>query len=248
MAELNEAIRSGQLLLHYQPKFDLKRGCITGFEALVRWQHPRLGLLHPERFLPLAEMGDAIHALTEQVLDLALADLKRWQDEGRAYSVAVNLSARSLMDERFLVTLRGLLDRHGVRPDRLELEITETALMHDPERAATLLQRIADLGVKLSIDDYGTGYSSLGYLHRLPIHALKIDRMFVHDIPVNEHDGIIVRSTVAMAHHLGLEVLAEGVEDARTEALLREMGCDQIQGYHLSQPLPMRELTDWLAR
>lgn len=248
MAELNEAIRSGQLLLHYQPKFDLKRGRITGFEALVRWQHPRLGLLHPERFLPLAEMGDAIHALTEQVLDLALADLKRWQDEGRAYSVAVNLSARSLMDERFLVTLRGLLDRHGVQPDRLELEITETALMHDPERAAALLQRIADLGVKLSIDDYGTGYSSLGYLHRLPIHALKIDRMFVRDIPVNEHDGIIVRSTVAMAHHLGLEVLAEGVEDARTEALLREMGCDQIQGYHLSQPLPMGELTDWLAR
>jgi diguanylate cyclase (GGDEF)-like protein/PAS domain S-box-containing protein len=247
MADLERAIREGQLLLHYQPKYDLKRGRITGFEALVRWLHPRLGLLLPEHFLHLAEMGGAIHALTERVLDLALADLRHWQDAGRDYGVAVNLSAQSLLDERFLVLLQDLLRKHAVRPERLELEITETALMHDPARASALLRSIAALGVKLSIDDYGTGYSSLGYLHRLPIHALKIDRMFVRDMPVNEHDSIIVRSTVAMAHNLGLEVLAEGVEDGRTEDLLRDMGCDHIQGYHLSRPLPVEELTTWLA-
>jgi diguanylate cyclase (GGDEF)-like protein/PAS domain S-box-containing protein len=247
MADLERAIREGQLLLHYQPKYDLKQGRITGFEALVRWLHPRLGLLHPEHFLHLAEMGVAIHDLTERVLDLALADLRQWQDAGREYGVAVNLSAQSLVDERFLVVLQDLLRKHAVRPERLELEITETALMHDPERSSALLQRIAALGVRLSVDDYGTGYSSLGYLHRLPIHAIKIDRMFVRDMPVNEHDGIIVRSAVAMAHNLGLEVLAEGVEDGRTEALLRDMGCDQIQGYHLSRPLPATELAAWLG-
>lgn len=247
MADLDQAIRDGQLLLYYQPKYDLKQGRITGFEALVRWLHPRLGLLLPEHFLHLAEMGGAIHALTERVLDLALADLRQWQEAGREYAVAVNLSAQSLVDERLLIVLQDLLRKHGVRPESLELEITETALMHDPEWASALLQNIAALGVKLSIDDYGTGYSSLGYLHRLPIHALKIDRMFVRDMPVNEHDGIIVRSTVAMAHNLGLEVLAEGVEDGRTEDLLRAMGCDQIQGYHLSRPLPVDELTTWLA-
>ena len=247
MAELDQAISEGQLLLHYQPKYDLKLGRITGFEALVRWLHPRLGLLQPEHFLHLAEMGEVIHALTERVLDLALADLRQWQDAGRDYSVAVNLSTQSLADERFLVVLQELLRKHAVRPERLELEITETALMHDPERAAALLQRIAALGVKLSIDDYGTGYSSLGYLHRLPIHALKIDRMFVRDMPANEHDSIIVRSTVAMAHNLGLEVLAEGVEDGQTEAILRDMGCDQMQGFHLSRPMPVGELTTWLA-
>ncbi len=247
MADLERAIRAGQLLLHYQPKYDLKQGRITGFEALVRWLHPRLGLLHPEHFLHLAERGEAIHALTERVLDLALADLRQWQDAGRDYGVAVNVSVHSLVDARFLGVLQDLLRKHAVRPERLELEITETALMHDPERAVALLRSIAALGVKLSIDDYGTGYSSLGYLHRLPIHALKIDRMFVRDMPVNEHDSIIVRSTVAMAHNLGLEVLAEGVEDGQTEDILREMGCDQVQGFHLSRPLPMAELTTWLA-
>jgi len=245
MADLDRAIRDGELLLHFQPKYDLKQGRIAGFETLVRWLHPRLGLLHPEQFLHLAEMGEAIHALTEKVLDLALADLRQWQDDGRGYGVAVNLSAQSLADERFLLALQALLRKHAVRPERLKLEITKTALMHDPERAAALLQRIAALGVKLSIDDYGTGYSSLGYLHRLPIHALKIDRMFVRDMPVNERD-IIVRSTVAMAHNLGLEVLAEGVEDGRTEDILREMGCDQIQGFHLSRPMPATELAAWL--
>lgn len=246
-AELDRAIREGQLLLHYQPKYDLKQGRITGFEALVRWLHPRLGLLLPEHFLHLAEMGGAIHALTERVLDLALADLRQWQKAGREYSVAVNLSAQSLVDERLLVVLQDQLRKHEVRPEGLELEITETVLMLDPERVSALLQKIDALGVKLLIDDSGTGYSPVGCLHRWPIHALKIDRMFVRDMPVNEHDGIIVRSTVAMAHNLGLEVLAEGVEDGRTEDLLRDMGCDQIQGYHLSRPLPVDDLTTWLA-
>jgi EAL domain-containing protein (putative c-di-GMP-specific phosphodiesterase class I) len=181
------------------------------------------------------------------VLDLALGQLRRWHDAGLKCSVAVNLSARNLIDDRCLGTLRDLLERHGVDPAMVELEITETALMHDPDQAAERLDRMAALGVRISIDDYGTGYSSLGYLHRLPIHALKIDRLFVRNMAGNEHDAIIVRSTVALAHSLGLQVVAEGVEDLRTREMLQGMGCDQIQGYYLSRPLPPEQLGRFLG-
>jgi diguanylate cyclase (GGDEF)-like protein/PAS domain S-box-containing protein len=246
IADLDGAIRERQLVLHYQPKLDLRDGRHCGFEALVRWDHPRLGLLEPDSFLPLAELGETIHPLTDLVLDLALAQLRRWHDEGLSCSIAVNLSARNLIDDRCEATLRELLVKYRVEPSSLELEITETALMHDPDQAAERLDRIAALGVRIAIDDYGTGYSSLGYLHRLPIHALKIDRLFVRNLAGNEHDAIIVRSTVALAHSLGLEVVAEGVEDARTRELLQGMGCDQIQGYYLSRPLPPEQLGRFL--
>ena len=247
VAELDAAIRARQLILHYQPKQDLRDGANCGFEALVRWEHPRLGLLQPEAFLPMAELGETIHPLTDLVLDLALAQLRRWHDTGVRCTVAVNLSARNLIDDRCVGTLRTLIDKHGVDPAFLELEITETALMLDPDQAAARLDRIAALGVRIAIDDYGTGWSSLGYLHRLPIHALKIDRLFVRNMAGNEHDAIIVRSTVALAHSLGLQVVAEGVEDARTRELLRGMGCDQIQGYFLSRPLPPEQLGRFLG-
>jgi EAL domain-containing protein (putative c-di-GMP-specific phosphodiesterase class I) len=247
IADLDRAIRERQLLLHYQPKLDLRDGRHCGFEALVRWDHPRLGLLQPDSFLPLAELGETIHPLTDLVLDLALGQLRIWQDAGKRCPVSVNLSARNLIDDRCLGTLRALLATHGVDPSSLELEITETALMHDPDQAAARLDRIAALGVRISIDDYGTGYSSLGYLHRLPIHALKIDRLFVRNMAGNEHDAIIVRSTVALAHSLGLQVVAEGVEDARTREMLEGMGCDQIQGFYLSQPLPPEQLGRFLG-
>jgi diguanylate cyclase (GGDEF)-like protein/PAS domain S-box-containing protein len=247
IADLDRAIRERQLCLHYQPKLDLHNGLHCGFEALVRWDHPRLGLLEPDSFLALAELGETIHPLTDLVLDLALEQLRRWHDAGLTCSVSVNLSARNLIDDRCLGTLRGLLEHHGVDPAQVELEITETALMHDPDQAAERLDRMAALGVRISIDDYGTGYSSLGYLHRLPIHALKIDRLFVRNMAGNEHDAIIVRSTVALAHSLGLQVVAEGVEDLRTREMLQGMGCDQIQGYYLSRPLPPEQLGQFLG-
>jgi diguanylate cyclase (GGDEF)-like protein/PAS domain S-box-containing protein len=247
IAELNEAIRLRQLCLYYQPKLDLKTGKQAGFEALLRWQHPRLGLLLPESFLPLAEMSETIHPLTDLILEMAVAQLRSWRDAGLVSSVSVNLSARNLIDDRCLLTIGKLLDEYRIEPGGLEVEITETALMHDPEQVADRLDRIAALGVRISIDDYGTGYSSLGYLHRLPIHALKIDRLFVTHMCSGEHDAIIVRSTIALAHSLGLVVVAEGVEDAATLTLLQNMGCDQAQGFHLSVPLPPEQLALFVA-
>jgi predicted signal transduction protein with EAL and GGDEF domain len=247
IADLNQAIRDRQLSLHYQPKLDLNTGRNAGFEALVRWPHPRLGLLYPESFLQLAELSETIHSLTDLVLELAIMQLREWRDAGAQCSVSVNLSARNLIDDRCLLTIRNLMHEYRIEPGALEVEITETALMHDPEQAAERLDRIAALGVRISIDDYGTGYSSLGYLHRLPINALKIDRLFVSDMRNGMHDAIIVRSTIALAHSLGLIVVAEGVEDAPTQELLHGMGCDQIQGYHLSPPLPPEQLARFIT-
>ncbi len=246
MVELGPAIREGQLRLHYQPRLDLHGGRVIGVEALVRWQHPQRGLLPPDKFLPLAEMGESIHFLTQEVLRLALAQQQQWKRQGKAYAVAVNLSARNLSDDRCVQVIEHLLQDYGVGPGELELEITETALMHDPEGAVALLNRVAALGVRLSVDDYGTGYSSLSYLRRLPIQTLKIDRAFVQDMVRNEQDAIIVRSTIALAHNLDLKVVAEGVEDAATLAMLRGMGCDQAQGYYLSKPKAWDELESWL--
>jgi len=246
MVELGSAIRDGQLRLHFQPKFDFRSGQVVGFEALVRWAHPRLGLLAPDRFLPLAEMGESIQSLTREVLRLALRQQQAWKARGKRHAVAVNLSARNLVDDRFVTSLEQMLREHAVAAGELELEITETALMHDPEGAVARLDRVAALGVNLSIDDYGTGYSSLSYLRRLPIQTLKIDRTFVQDMVRNEQDAIIVRSTIALAHNLDLQVVAEGVEDAATLAMLRGMGCDQAQGYFLSKPRAWEEIETWL--
>ncbi|HMM75987.1 MAG TPA: EAL domain-containing protein [Gammaproteobacteria bacterium] len=247
ITEFGQALREHQLLLHYQPRLDLRDMRVTGFEALVRWQHPRLGFLMPQDFMPLLEMSDAIHGLTVHVMELAVAEQQRWRAAGRAHAVSVNLSARNLVDDRCVRHLNELILRHELPPGALELEITETTLMHDPEGARELLASIAGRGVELSIDDYGTGYSSLAYLRRLPIRALKIDRAFVRDMRADEHDRIIVRSTINLAHNLGLQVVAEGVEDLRTLALLREMGCYQAQGYGIARPMASEAIDDWLA-
>jgi diguanylate cyclase (GGDEF)-like protein/PAS domain S-box-containing protein len=247
ITEFGQALREQQLLLHFQPRVDLREMRVVGFEALVRWQHPRLGFLMPGDFMPLLEMSDAIHGLTAHVMELAVAAQLAWQQAGRHLVVSVNLSARNLVDDRCMNSLRDLIARHALPPGSLELEITETTLMHDPEGARLLLEAIASQGVALSIDDYGTGYSSLAYLRRLPIRALKIDRTFVRDMRDDEHDAIIVRSTINLAHNLGLQVVAEGVEDLATLALLREMGCDQAQGYCLARPMPGTDIDHWLA-
>ncbi len=246
IAELNDAIGNGGLVLHYQPKIDLRDNRVIGFEALVRWQHPRLGLLPPGAFMPFAEISDAIHALTYEVLRQSLQQQQRWRRAGLPAAIAVNLSARNLAQGDFFEQLQRLLTETGADPTLLELEITETSLLHDPRGAAQLLGRIAELGVQLSIDDFGTGYSSLAYLRRLPIHALKIDRTFVHELAQNEQDAVIVRSTIALAHNLNLKVVAEGVEDAATLDQLREMGCDLAQGFHISRPQPATAIEVWL--
>ncbi len=236
IAELGRGLRENQFRLHYQPKMDLQSGKVTGFEALVRWEHPQMGTLYPDKFIHLAEVSDAIHLLTQVVLDRALTRQKQWSENGYDFSVAVNLSVRNLIDERCVNAIESMLQRYGTQPGKLELEITETALMHDPDGAVSLLNRLSALGVKLSIDDFGTGYSSLSYLRRLPINALKIDREFVLDMLSTEQNTIIVRSTIALAHNLGLKVIAEGVENKATLDALEKMGCDQAQGYLISKP------------
>ncbi|MET0378020.1 MAG: EAL domain-containing protein [Spongiibacteraceae bacterium] len=246
IVDLATGIRERELLLHYQPKLNLRSGVVIGCEALVRWQHPRQGLLAPDRFIPLAEMSDTIHALTAHVIDEACRQQQAWRERGVHLAVAVNLSARNLIDARVVEHIERSMRTYGLPPGALELEITETTLMHDPARAVSLLERIAALGVCLSVDDFGTGYSSLAYLRRLPIHALKIDRTFISDMLEKPQDAVIVQSIITLAHNLGLEVVAEGVETAAVLAALVGMGCDQAQGYHLSRPLPAAQLPGWL--
>lgn len=242
MADFRRALERDELLLHFQPKLDLAGNRIVGFEALVRWQHPRLGLLYPEHFLPMVELSDAIDGLTRKVIVLALEQQRRWRAAGSDYAVAINLSARNLLDERCATFIQQTVEHYRTEPGRVELEITETSLMRDPEGAATLLHRMATLGVHISVDDFGTGYSSLAYLRRLPIDMLKIDRTFVMDMIRNEQDASIVRSTIGLAHSLNLKVVAEGVEDAATMTMLRQMGCDLAQGYYIGRPIPAAEV------
>ncbi|MFA7388488.1 MAG: EAL domain-containing protein, partial [Thiohalobacteraceae bacterium] len=248
LSDFGRALRDQQLRLHYQPKLDLKSRRVTGFEALVRWEHPDRGLLYPGAFLPMIELTDAIQELTMQVLGMALQQQRDWRDQGLEYSIAINLSARNLLNYQCVSRLEELLAQYGADPEMLELEITETALMQDPESAAVLLNRIAALGIRLSIDDFGTGYSSLSYLRRLPISALKIDRSFVTDMVRDEQNAVIVRSTIGLAHNLNLQVIAEGVEDADVLAMLAEMCCDQAQGYFISRPLPAERVLEAIRR
>lgn len=247
MGELGKAIREGQLVLHYQPKMAIETGSVHGFEALLRWMHPSMGLVPPDEFVPLAETTGMIHSLTHWVLDKSIVQCKSWLDKGIDTRVAVNLSSRSLLDYEIVESIRNYLQEHALPPDRLELEITESAMMVDPPRALKVLQAIHDLGVGLSIDDFGTGYSSLSYLKQLPVQALKIDYSFVLGMLEEEQDKIIVNSIINLAHNLGLEVVAEGVENEETLRALRIMGCDFIQGHHLNRPVPAREAEQWLA-
>ncbi len=246
ITEFNQGLRDNQLVLFYQPKIDMLTRQVVGFEALMRWQHPQRGLLAPDQFLPLVEMTDAIHALTRNVLDIACRQLQKWVVAGEPWTLAVNLSARNLIDDGVVRYLTGLLQRTDILPGRLELEITETALIQEPERALEILKQIAALGIVLSIDDFGTGYSSLAYLRNMPISTLKIDRTFVRDLLTKTQDQLIARSIIQLAHSLELEVVAEGVETAEVLARLQSMGCDQAQGYYISPPLPLDKLQTWL--
>ena len=246
LSQLRSAIAGGQLELHYQPRINLARGKPSGFEALVRWQHPQLGLLPPAQFIPLAELSDVIRPLTLWVLDEALAQLAAWTAGSPSLQMAVNLSARHLMDDACPDQVRHLLDKHAIDPARLELEITESAIIADPERATHTLKRIHDMGVHISIDDFGTGFSSLSHLKRLPLNALKIDISFVTHMLQNDKDAAIVTSIIALAHSLGLSVVAEGIEDEATRLRLEELGCDEGQGYLLGRPMTKDAAAEWL--
>ena len=244
--EVRGAIGRGQLRLHYQPLVDLTSGQVTAVEALVRWQHPERGLLFPDAFIPLLEGLGLIGELTRWVLAEALRQLREWQARGLDLAMNVNLAASDLYDEDLLAALVSMLTGPG-KPVRLCLELTEGALLADLAHTRAALLRLAAAGVQIAIDDYGTGHSSLSRLARLPVDQLKIDRQFVQALLVNPVDAAIVASTVGLAHSIGVPVVAEGVEDEATATQLRELGCDLVQGYFYTRPLPPAEFERWLA-
>lgn len=247
MGELRYAIEHHELTLYYQPKIHMQTRRVIGVEALVRWKHPHRGMIAPDEFIPLAERSGLIRPLTQWVLATALDQAKQWEQRGFQISVAVNLSARNLLDAQLPDHLEGLLRRTGTPSKGLELEITESTIMADPARALDVLTRLHRMGIPLAIDDFGTGYSSLGYLKRLPVSAVKIDKSFVKNMEADDNDTVIVRSTIELAHNLGLQVIAEGVETSYLWDLLASLGCDAAQGYYMSQPMAADALSGWFV-
>jgi diguanylate cyclase (GGDEF)-like protein len=247
VGELRRGIDAGELVLHYQPQLVIARDAVEAVEALVRWQHPTRGLLSPDRFLPLTEQTDLIDKLTDWVLRAALAEIRALREAGSDLVVAVNVSARNIARADFAEqVLRALRDAE-VPADRLIAEVTETALLTDPQQAAEVLAELADAGVKISLDDFGRGQTSLGYLSALPVHELKIDRSLVSDMCQNPGHAAIVRSMIELGHNLSMRVVAEGIETRDVLAELGEYGCDLAQGYLLARPMPVAQLAQWLA-
>ncbi len=247
LGDLRRALDEDELVVHYQPLADPHDGTIVGAEALVRWQHPQRGLLGPHWFLPLVEQTGLMHPLTVFVLRAALRQCRAWRDAGLELSVSVNLAVPNLIDSELPAVVERMLFDERVEPGWLCLEVTESSVMADPDRALEVLGALHALGVRLSVDDFGTGYSSLAYLKHLPVDEVKVDRSFVMCMQENPADKAIVGSTVALAHELGLEVVGEGVETDEALASLADMGCDRYQGYLLSRPVPAPELTRWLG-
>lgn len=247
-AELAKALRDGSLSVVYQPKLRLDDGSLAGVEVLSRWRHPVKGMVSPAVFIPLAENTELIHPFTRCVLQTAIAQASQWQVRGRAVPVAVNVSTNNLLDPGFTDTVAELLAANGLPPQLLELEITESAIMRHPEMTLKRLHALRELGVRLSIDDFGTGYTSLAYLKLLPVHTLKIDQLFVRNLDRDAGDQRIARSAIQLGHGFGMTVVAEGVESGDVAAMLRDYGCDYVQGYHYSRPLPADEFeAQWLA-
>lgn len=247
MSELGKAIRGNDLTLYFQPKISLGDNRMVGVEALARWIHPTMGFISPGEFVPLAEMTDLINDMTRWVLNESLRQVSEWRENSLYLSVAVNISARNLLQEDFCSMVKELLDVHDVPASCLELEITESTIMKNMEKTLLVLKELNDMGIELSIDDFGTGYSSLAYLKRLPVTRLKIDYSFIINMLESEQDQIIVSSTINMAHSLGLLVVAEGVETQALLQCLDEMKCEQAQGFHIAKPMPASDLETWCA-
>ncbi len=248
VSELRQAIEGGDILCYYQPKVLLADQTIVGVEALARWHHPRLGLVPPDDFIPIAEHTGQIVALTSHVLTLALTQCTRWLQQGRRLGVAVNVSPRGLLAAGFAAEVRAALTAAGVPPGLLTLEITEGGVMSDPDRALLVLQELHELGVALSIDDFGTGYSSLAYLLHLPVDEVKIDKSFVLTLATSPRNTDMVRAIIELGHTLGLRIVAEGVEDLRSQEVLTSLHCDVAQGYLISRPVPAHVLDQWLTK
>ncbi|MCI0526131.1 MAG: EAL domain-containing protein, partial [Nitrospira sp.] len=246
ISELRRAIEHEDLLLHYQPKVDFRTGDIQGVEALVRWQHPERGLIPPSEFILLAEQSGLIKPLTSWVRNTALWQCGAWHQQGLDLSMAFNITPSSLQDTAFPDWLAKMIKTYNVPPPLVELEITESALMENPQRAVEVVTRLNAMGVRLSIDDFGTGYSSMAYLTKLPVANIKIDKSFVTNMLADEKDAVVVRCTIDLGHHLGLKVVAEGVENQPIWDQLAALGCDLCQGYFISRPLPAEELVHWL--
>jgi EAL domain-containing protein (putative c-di-GMP-specific phosphodiesterase class I) len=246
MGELRHALDKGELVMHYQPKIDLATGGVRGVEALVRWDHPVHGLLGPDQFLPAAEHTGLMRPLTAYVLERAAAQCNAWRGEGYGLVIAVNLSVRNLHDLHLPEEIGSMLKRWSLPAAAFQLEITESAIMGDPVRAMGVAADLRDLGVGLSIDDFGTGFSSLSYLKQFPVHEIKIDKSFVLGMDENDDDNAIVRSTIFLAHSLGLDVVAEGVETSLVRDRLEQFGCDFAQGHLLCRPITGAALTVWL--
>ena len=247
LGEVRRALDEHELVLHYQPKVSLTTGEVCGAEALVRWQHPERGLLSPDEFLPALEQTGLVNDLTRYVIDAALAQARRWADDGRPLTVSVNLSARNLLEERLLVDVAKALHQHGVPPHLLELELTESAIMTEPARAVRLLFRLRELGVGLSLDDFGAGSTSLAHLMNLPVDELKIDRSFVIPMADDQRAARIVASLIDLGHNLGLLTVAEGVENAAVLDTLGTLGCDVVQGFFLARPMRAEDFDAWYA-
>jgi diguanylate cyclase (GGDEF)-like protein/PAS domain S-box-containing protein len=248
IGELRRALDRRELVLYYQPKAILADGEVHAVEALLRWEHPVRGLVAPDQFIPMVQQTGLIKPLTLYVIDEALRQCRSWQDDGLRLAIAVNISARSLTDSDFPIQVAELLERWNVQPARLEFEITESAMLLDPARTKAILDRLAAMGIRLSIDDFGIGYSSLAHLKRLPVSEIKVDRSFVMNMQHDEDDATIVRSTIDLARNLGLDVVAEGVESEQVWEQLKALGCTTAQGYYLSRPIPAPALQTWLLQ
>ena len=241
-AELRAALAEDQLVVHFQPQYELRTRTLIGAEALVRWQHPERGLLPPSEFISAVEHSGLIRTFTLTVLEKAIAEAAAWSGSGRPMSVAVNLSARNLLDRELPADVARVLQRHGLAAERLVLEITETTMMSELDVVEDVLAQLRRLGVELSVDDFGTGYSSLAFLQRVRVNEVKVDRSFVAGLADSASDRALVRATVQLAHSLGARAVGEGVEDEALAGVLRELGCDYGQGYHLGRPMPADDL------
>jgi EAL domain-containing protein (putative c-di-GMP-specific phosphodiesterase class I) len=248
MGELDQAIERGEIEVHYQPKLSIAYDHITSVEALVRWRHPTRGMIRPDFFIPLAEQTDRISDLTLFVIGRTMRDLAHWQAQGFALTAAINISATLIAEPGFVEAVDALLRERLVSPESLIFEVTESATLADPERAATILRGYRERGIGVSMDDYGTGQSTLSYLRQLPLTELKIDRSFVQHAHLNRPDELMVRSTIALAHDLGLKVVAEGIEEEACLAFLRSAGCDMAQGYLISRPVPAAAISELLGQ
>ena len=246
-SELKRAISEGEMVLHFQPKIDIESNSVNGVESLVRWQHPRLGLVYPDAFIGLAEMSGLIKPLTLEVLRLAMLQILEWRSQGYEFPVAVNISAINLQEKDFPEIVSAMIEKYDVPSHLLELEVTESAIMVEPLIAIENIRRLSMIGIQMSIDDFGTGYSSMAYIQKLLVAKIKIDKSFVIEMGTRENDEVIVRSTIDLAHNLGLKAVAEGVESQAAWDKLRDMGCDSAQGYFMSKPLPADKLIDWIA-